>query len=88
MADPVQRSPDALAARIRQQARTATLIMWSAGLLASEVLELEWRDLDYSDEAPTLLVRKSKSRRARTVRMHRDLAHCLPIGRLTGLSGN
>ena len=42
-------------------------------LRVSEVLELEWRDLDYSGDPATLLVRKSKSRRARTVRLHRDL---------------
>ena len=43
---------------------------WPAGL---RVLELEWRDLDYSGDPATLLVRKSKSRRARTVRLHPDL---------------
>ena len=47
--------------------------MWRPGLRVSEVLELEWRDLDYSGEPPTLLVRKSQSRRARTVRLHADL---------------
>ena len=47
--------------------------MWRTGLRVSEVLELEWRDLDYSGEPPTLLVRKSKSRRAHTVRLHADL---------------
>ena len=39
----------------------------------SEVLEIEWRDLDYLGEPATLLVRRSKSRRARTVRLHGDL---------------
>ena len=72
-ADQVQRLLDALAAHNRHQARTAALIMWRPGLRVSEVLELEWRDLDYSGEPPTLLVRKSKSRRARTVRLHADL---------------
>ena len=71
----VQRLLDALAAHNRFQARTAALIMWRTGLRVSEVLELEWRDLDYSGESPTLLVRKSKSRRARTVRLHQDLVH-------------
>ena len=47
--------------------------MWRTGLRVSEVLELEWRDLDYQSEPATLLVRKSKSRRARTVRLHQDL---------------
>ena len=57
----------------RHQARTAALIMWRTGLRVSEVLELEWRDLDYSSDPATLLVRKSKTRKARTVRLHRDL---------------
>ena len=56
---------DALGSHNRHQARTAALILWRTGLRVSEVLELEWRDLDYSGEPPTLLVRKSKSRRAR-----------------------
>ena len=72
-ADQVQRLLDALASHNRHQARTAALIMWRTGLRVSEVLELEWRDLDYSGRPATLLVRKSKSRRARTVRMHADL---------------
>ena len=72
-ADQVQRLLDALTAHNRYQARTAALIMWRAGLRISEVLELEWRDLDYSGDPATLLVRKSKNRRARTVRLHGDL---------------
>ena len=47
--------------------------MWRTGLRVSEALELEWRDLDYSGEPATLLVRKSKSGRPRTVRLHREL---------------
>ena len=43
---------DSLAAHNRHQARTAVLIMWHTGLRASQVLELEWRDLDYSGEPP------------------------------------
>ena len=72
-ADQVKRLLDALAAHKRRQARTAALIMWRTGLRVSEVLEVEWRDLDYSGDPATLLVRKSKSRRARTVRLHQDL---------------
>ena len=72
-AEQVHRLLDALAAHNRHQARTAALIMWRTGLRVSEVLELEWRDLDYSGDPATLLVRKSKSRRARTVRLHPDL---------------
>ena len=52
------------------RSRTAALIMWRTGLRVSEVLELEWRDLDYAGDPATVLVRKSKSRRARTVRLH------------------
>ena len=72
-ADQVKRLLDALASHNRHQARTAALIMWRTGLRVSEVLELEWRDLDYLGDPATLLVRKSKSRRARTVRLHADL---------------
>ena len=72
-ADQVQRLLDALASHNRHQARTAALIMWRTGLRVSEVLELEWRDLNYSGDPAMLLVRKSKSRRARTVRLHREL---------------
>jgi|GEM_PF-1890213 len=72
-ADQVQRLLDALAAHNRHQARTAALIMWRSGLRVSETLELEWRDLDYSGEPATLLVRRSKTRRARTVRLHPEL---------------
>ena len=69
----VQRLLDALASSNRHQARTAALIMWRTGLRVSEVLELEWRDLDYAGEPATLLVRRSKTRKARTVRMHGEL---------------
>ena len=69
----VKRLLDALAAYNRHQARTAALIMWRTGLRVSEVLELEWRDLDYAGDPATVLVRKSKSRRARTVRLHPEL---------------
>ena len=72
-ADQVHRLLDALAAHNRHQARTATLIMWRTGLRVSEVLELEWRDLDYAGAPATLLVRRSKTRNARTVRMHGEL---------------
>ena len=72
-ADQVRRLLDALAAHNRHRSRTAALIMWRTGLRVSEVLELEWRDLDYAGDPATLLVRKSKSRSARTVRLHQDL---------------
>ena len=72
-ADQVKRLLDALASHNRHQARTAALIMWRTGLRVSEVLELEWRDLDYLGDPATLLVRRSKTRKARTVRLHPDL---------------
>ena len=72
-ADQVQRLLDALASSNRHQARTAALIMWRTGLRVSEVLELEWRDLDYAGDPATLLVRRSKTRKPRTVRMHGEL---------------
>ena len=69
----MQRLLDSLAAHNRHKARSAALIMWRTGLRVSELLELEWRDLDHSGYPATLLVRKSKSRRARTVRLHPEL---------------
>ena len=71
--DQISRLLDALAAHNRYRARTAALIMWRSGLRISEALALEWRDLDYLGSPPTLLVRRSKSRRPRTVRLHPDL---------------
>ena len=93
-ADQVKRLLDVLASHNRHQARTAALIMWRTGLRVSEVLELEWRDLHYSGDPATLLVRKSKSRRARTVRLHPDLvqlftnwpANRLPRDKVVALS--
>lgn len=55
-AEQVQRLLDSLAAGNRHQARTAALVIWRTGLRVSEVLELEWRDLDYTGDAATLLV--------------------------------
>ena len=72
-AEQVQRLLDGLAAANHHQARTAALIMWRTGLRVSEVLGLEWRDLDYQGTPATLLVRRSKTRRARTVRLHPEL---------------
>ena len=72
-ADQVQRLLDSLAAHSRHKAGSAALIMWQTGLRVSQVLELEWRDLGHSGGPGTLLVRKSKSRRARTVRLHPEL---------------
>ena len=46
----------------------AALIMWRAG----ETVVLEWRDVDV--RAGTLLVRRGKGGRCRTVPLHQDLA--------------
>ena len=72
-ADQVRRLLDALAAHNRHQARTAALIMWRTGLRVSEILALEWRDLDHLSDPATLLVRRSKTRKVRTVRLHPEL---------------
>ncbi len=64
---------DTLAANHRHPARTLALIMWRTGLRISEALDLEWRDLDYRGDPPTLIVRQSKSGRARTVPLHGEL---------------
>ena len=72
-ADLVGRLLDALGDQGHHPARTAALIMWRTGLRVSEALELEWRDLHYREDPPTLQVRESKTRRPRTVRMHDEL---------------
>ena len=72
-AEQVQRLLAQLADENNHQARIACLIMWRAGLRISEALNLEWRDLNYQGEPATLLVRESKTRRPRTVRMHDEL---------------
>ena len=72
-ADQVQRLLDSLAAHNRHRARSAALIMWRTGLRISEVLDLEWRDLDHLSDPATLLVRRSKTRKVRTVRLHPEL---------------
>ena len=71
--DQVGRLLDALAANNRHQARTLALIMWRTGLRISEALDLEWRDLDHRGNPPTLIVRQSKSGRARIVPLHGEL---------------
>ena len=72
-ADQVKRLLDALASHNRHGARAAALIMWRTCLRVSKVLELEWRDVDYTGDTATLLVRRSKTRKARTVRLHPEL---------------
>ena len=69
-ADPGQAPSGRAGGSQQTPGRTAALIMWRTGLRVSEVLALEWRDLDYAGDPATVLVRKSKSQRARTVRLH------------------
>ena len=71
--DQVGRLLGVLAVHNRLQARALALIMWRTGLRIPEALELEWRDLDYRSEVPTLLVRKSKSGKPRTVPLHDEM---------------
>ena len=54
-------------ARAAADTRVAALIMWRAG----ETVALEWRDVDV--RAGTLLVRRGKGGRGRTVPLHQDL---------------
>ena len=72
-ADQVKRLMDALVSHNRHRARAAALIMCRTCLRVSKVLELEWRDVDYTGDMATLLVRRSKTRKARTVRLHPEL---------------
>ena len=69
----VRRLLDELADQGKAEARTLCLMMWRTGLRIGEALALEWRDLDYAGDPPTLLVRKSKTGSGRTVPLHGDL---------------
>ena len=78
----VERLLDSLAALGLRRSRVAALIMWRAGLRVGETAALEWRDIDLT--ADTLLVRRGKGGRGRTVsdspgpcRPVRQLAHVL-----------
>ena len=68
----VERLLDALAALGIRRAGVAALIMWRSGLRVGETVALEWRDIDVT--AGTLLVRRGKGGRGRTVPLHPDLA--------------
>ena len=68
----VERLLDSLAALGLRRARVAALIMWRSGLRVGETVSLEWRDIDVT--AGTLLVRRGKGGRGRTVPLHPDLA--------------
>ena len=63
---------DSLAALALRRARVAALIMWRTGLRVGETMALEWRDIDVA--AGSLLVRRGKGGRGRTVPLHPDLA--------------
>ena len=68
----VERLLNALAALGLRRARVAALIMWRSGLRVGETVALEWRDIDLT--ADSLLVRRGKGGRGRTVPLHPDLA--------------
>ena len=68
----VERLLDSLAALGLRRARVAALIMWRSGLRVGETVALEWRDIDVT--AGSLLVRRGKGGRGRTVPLHPDLA--------------
>ena len=68
----VERLLDALAALGHRRASVAALIMWRSGLRVGETVALEWRDIDRT--AGSLLVRRGKGGRGRTVPLHPDLA--------------
>ena len=68
----VERLLDSLAALGLRRGRVASLIMWRTGLRVGETVALEWRDIDHA--AGTLLVRRGKGGRGRTVPLHPDLA--------------
>ena len=69
---------NSLAALGLRRARVAALIMWRTGLRVGETVAtkiyvpLEWRDIDVT--AGSLLVRRGKGGRGRTVPLHPDLA--------------
>ena len=65
------RTLDSLAALGLRRARVASLIMWRSGLRVGETMALEWRDIDLT--AGTLLVRRGKGGRGRTVPEDNDL---------------
>ena len=67
----VERLLDSLAALGLRRARVAALIMWRSGLRVGETVALEWRDIDLA--AGSLLVRRGKGGRGRTVPLHPDL---------------
>ena len=69
----VQRLLDALGGQGKAETRTLCLVLWRSGLRVGEALALEWRDLDYPGDPPTLLVRVSKTGSGRTVPLHGDL---------------
>ena len=68
----VERLLDSLAALGLRRARVAALIMWRSGLRVGETVALEWRDIDVT--AGSLLVRRGKGGRGRTVPRPPDLA--------------
>ena len=50
-----------------------TLLLWRTGLRQAEALSLQWRDLQFSGDAPTVTVRQGKGGRYRVVPAHPDM---------------
>ena len=68
----VERLLYALGALGLRRAWVAALIMWRSGLRVGEAVALEWRDIDLT--VGTLLVRRGKGGRGRTIPLNPDLA--------------
>ena len=57
-----------------------TLLLWRTGLRQAEALNLQWRDLNFSAQVPTVTVREGKGGRSRVVPAHRQLVEAfMPI---------
>ena len=58
------------------------LLLWRTGLRQSEALKLEWWDLNFTAQVPTVSVREGKGGGSRVVPVHRQLVEAfLPIRR-------
>ena len=66
-----------IAAAPNPMAQLLMLEQWRAGLLVSETLALEKRDLFLDSDRPTLHVRQGKGNKARAVTMHPELQTAL-----------
>jgi len=67
----------ALLAALPEERRTLFLALLDTGARLGEVLGVRWGDLDLETPAPALVVRRTKNRRPRVVRLSRRLANAL-----------